>query len=69
MQKGFHEPGEKVRRFYKSVEVREADGRFDVLLDGRSPRSNRGTKLSAPTRALAELCAEEWASQIGRAHV
>lgn len=63
VQKGFHEPGEKPRRFYKAVEVREGVGGFEVLLDGRSPRSNRGTKLSAPTRALAELCAEEWAAQ------
>jgi chaperone required for assembly of F1-ATPase len=63
VQKGFHEPGEKPRRFYKSVEVREADGAFEVLLDGRSPRSTQGARLIAPTRALAELCAEEWDAQ------
>lgn len=63
MQKGFHEPADKVRRFYKAVEVRETEGGFEVLLDGRSPRSARGTKLTGPTRALAELCAEEWAGQ------
>lgn len=63
MQKGFHEPGEKPRRFYKSVEVAEGEGGFQVLLDGRSPRSSKGAKLVAPTRVLAELCAEEWARQ------
>lgn len=63
VQKGFHEPGEKPRRFYKTVEVRPGPGGFEVLLDGRSPRSAKGAKLSAPTRALAEICAEEWAGQ------
>ena len=63
MQKGFHEPGEKVKRFYKSAEARAGEGGFDVLLDGRSPRSARGTKLTAPTLALAQLVAEEWAGQ------
>ncbi|HEX5377081.1 MAG TPA: ATP12 family protein [Phenylobacterium sp.] len=63
MQKGFHEPGEKPRRFYKTVEVREGEGGFQVLLDGRSPRSTRGAPLILPTRALAELCAQEWAGQ------
>jgi chaperone required for assembly of F1-ATPase len=67
-QKGFHEPGEKPRRFYKAVEVRPVaagmgEGGFEVLLDGRSPRSSKGAKLTAPTQALAELCAEEWARQ------
>ena len=61
--KGFIEPGEKPRRFYKAVEVREVEGGFVVALDGRSVRSPRGAKLVAPTRALAELCAEDWASQ------
>lgn len=63
MQKGFHEPGEKPRRFYKAVEVRPGEGGFQVLLDGRSPRSSKGAKLWGPTQALAELCAEEWAAQ------
>ena len=63
MVKGFKEPGEKPRRFYKTVEVREADGGFEVTLDGRILRSPRGGKLVAPTRAIAEMCAEEWAAQ------
>ena len=63
MQKGFHEPGEKPRRFYKAVDVRPGEGGFQVLLDGRSPRSAKGAKLSAPTEALAQMLAEEWAAQ------
>lgn len=63
MQKGFHEPGEKPRRFYASVTVAEGEGGFQVLLDGRSPRSSKGARLWAPTRALAEICAQEWARQ------
>lgn len=63
MQKGFKEPGEKPRRFYNTVEVREADGGFEVTLDGRILRSPRGGKLVAPTRAIAQMCAEEWAAQ------
>ncbi len=63
MAKGFKEPGEKPRRFYKTVEVRAADDGFEVTLDGRILRSPRGGKLVAPTRAIAEMCAEEWAGQ------
>jgi chaperone required for assembly of F1-ATPase len=63
VQKGYHEPGEKPRRFYKAVEVRAGEGGFEVLLDGRSPRSAKGARLTAPTRALAEMLAEEWAGQ------
>jgi chaperone required for assembly of F1-ATPase len=63
VQKGFHEPGEMPRRFYKAVEVRPGEGGFQVLLDGRSPRSAKGAKLSAPTQALAQMLAQEWAGQ------
>jgi chaperone required for assembly of F1-ATPase len=65
MQKGFHEPGEKPRRFYKTVEgapVAEAGG-FTVLLDGRNLRTPRGARLILPTRALADQVAAEWAVQ------
>jgi len=62
-ERGFHEPGEKPRRFYKLVTVRAGEAGFDVLLDGRSPHSSQGVALTAPTRALADLLAEEWATQ------
>lgn len=61
--KGFIEPGEKPRRFYKDVTVAQGPEGWSVLLDGRSPRSSRGAALSAPTRVLAELAAAEWAAQ------
>ncbi len=63
MQKGFIEPGEKPRRFYKDVTVVSEDGGFSVKLDGRNVRSPKGGKLSVPTAALAELVAAEWAGQ------
>jgi chaperone required for assembly of F1-ATPase len=63
VRKGFHEPAEKPRRFYKAVEVAEADGGWAVLLDGRRLRTPRAEPMALPTRALAELVAEEWAAQ------
>lgn len=63
MQKGFIEPGEKPRRFYRDVAVAEAAGRFEVLLDGRSVKTPKGGRLAAPSRPVAEQIAEEWAEQ------
>ena len=62
-QKGFIEPGEKPRRFYSEVSVGQGPAGWNVLLDGRPPRSSRGAVLTAPTRAIAELAASEWAGQ------
>jgi chaperone required for assembly of F1-ATPase len=64
MRKGFHEPVEKPRRFYKAVEVAETEGRFAVMLDGRAVRTPGGARLMLPSRALAEQVAEEWAAQV-----
>jgi chaperone required for assembly of F1-ATPase len=67
VQKGFREPGEKPRRFYKDVTVAavpQADGGgFAVQLDGREVRGPKGERLVLPTGALAELVAAEWAAQ------
>jgi len=63
MRKGFHEPVEKPRRFYKTVEVAEAEGGFAVLLDGRALRTPGGTRLLVPTRAIADQLAAEWDAQ------
>jgi chaperone required for assembly of F1-ATPase len=63
MRKGFHEPQEKPRRFYKSVETAAADGGHAVLLDGRALKTPGGTRLVLPTAALAQQVAEEWAEQ------
>lgn len=63
MRKGFHEPVEKPRRFYKAVEVAEAEGGFAVLLDGRALRTPGGVRLILPGRKLADEIAAEWAAQ------
>lgn len=52
-----------VRRFYKDVSVGEAEGGFAVLLDGRTLKTPAKAPFVAPTRALAEACAQEWVAQ------
>jgi chaperone required for assembly of F1-ATPase len=49
------------RRFYESVELREADGLHALFLDGRGALTPGKTKLASPNRALMERVAEEWA--------
>lgn len=51
------------RRFYKTASVVERDGGFGIALDARTLRTPAGAVFAAPTRALADLCAEEWAAQ------
>jgi chaperone required for assembly of F1-ATPase len=63
LAKGFHEPGEKPRRFYAAVSVAPAEGGYAVLLDDRQLRGPRGGRVILPTRALADQVAEEWAGQ------
>jgi chaperone required for assembly of F1-ATPase len=49
------------RRFYTSATV--ADDGAGIMLDARRPKTPRGAAFSAPTRALAEAMAAEWAAQ------
>ncbi|MBJ7410270.1 MAG: ATPase [Phenylobacterium sp.] len=63
MRKGFHEPAEKPRRFYKAVTVIEAGGGWQVQLDGRNLRTPKASLMVLPTRAVAEQVAAEWAAQ------
>jgi len=49
-----------MKRFYKSVSV--GDGNT-VLLDARTLKTPRGGSLDLPTRALAEVIADEWRMQ------
>jgi chaperone required for assembly of F1-ATPase len=52
------------RRFYKRAEVVAVEGGgFALKLDGRSARTPGKRPLVAPTRAVAELIAAEWAAQ------
>jgi len=52
-----------MRRFYKSVEVGEAEGGFEILLDRRPVRTPARQPLRVPTRALADAIAREWEAQ------
>lgn len=63
MRRGFHEPADKPRRFYKAVSVEPAPEGFEVRLDARTVRTPKGGKLALPTRALADQVAAEWAAQ------
>jgi chaperone required for assembly of F1-ATPase len=51
------------RRFYKQASVTETPDGFGVALDERTLRTPGGRVFLAPTRALAQLCADEWAAQ------
>lgn len=52
-----------MKRFYDEVAVTEVDDGWQVTLDGRGLRTvNRGHQI-VPTRALADMLAEEWARQ------
>ncbi|MBM3528899.1 MAG: ATPase [Alphaproteobacteria bacterium] len=50
-------------RFYKTAEVREAEGGHAVTLDGKPVRTPARRTLAAPSRELAELIAAEWDAQ------
>lgn len=52
-----------MKRFWKEVSVKEADGGWRVALDGRPIRTQAGNPQIVPTRALAQMLAAEWAAQ------
>jgi chaperone required for assembly of F1-ATPase len=51
-----------VKRFWTKAEAIERDGGWGVELDGKPLRTPARVPLNAPTRALAEVIAEEWDS-------
>lgn len=51
------------RRFYEKVDIGGEPGGFRVLLDGKPVRTPARRTLAAPTRALAQALADEWAAQ------
>jgi len=53
----------EIRRFYREAGVIEADGGWALTLDGRTARTPAKNRLIAPTRAIAERIAAEWAEQ------
>ena len=52
-----------IRRFYKDVTLTKAAGGFQVMLDKRGVKTVGGAAQIAPTQALAEALAAEWARQ------
>jgi chaperone required for assembly of F1-ATPase len=63
LRKGFHEPAEKPRRFYKAVTVASVEGGWQVQLDGRNLRTPKAKLMVLPTRAVADQIADEWTAQ------
>jgi chaperone required for assembly of F1-ATPase len=53
----------QIKRFYQTAAVGEVEGGYALLLDGRGARTPAKYKLVAPTRAIAETIAAEWAGQ------
>lgn len=51
------------KRFWKLVEIGDAEGGFAILLDGRTVRTPGKKQLVAPTRAAASAAAAEWEAQ------
>ncbi len=56
-------PAKAINRFYETVTLNETDGRFAVVLDGRTARTIGKNPLAAPTEALGEAVAGEWRAQ------
>jgi len=52
-----------MKRFWKAVDIEQADGGWQVTLDGRPLRTQGGGAQIVPARNLAELLAAEWAAQ------
>jgi chaperone required for assembly of F1-ATPase len=51
------------KRFWKQVDVEQREDGHAVVLDGRAIKTPAKASLVVPTRALAELIAEEWHAQ------
>lgn len=55
--------GWAAKRFWKETTVGDADGGFQVLLDGRAVKTPAKSSLVVPSRALADAMAAEWDAQ------
>ena len=49
-----------MKRFWRTVEAREEDGHWSILLDGKPLRTPARVPLELPTKALADAIAAEW---------
>ena len=54
---------EAPKRFYAEASVIETESGFALALDGRTAKTPARAPLAAPTRALGEAVAAEWAAQ------
>ena len=54
-----------MKRFWESARAAEAEGRFNILLDGRPVRLPGGAPLSIASAPLAEAIAAEWTAAGG----
>lgn len=54
-----------MKRFYREVTLSEADGGWQVALDGRGIKTAMGAAQVAPTQVLATALAREWEQQGG----
>jgi chaperone required for assembly of F1-ATPase len=61
--KGFREPGDRPKRFWKAAGVAEVEGGHAVQLDGRTPKTPAGRPLVLPTAETARRVAAEWDRQ------
>lgn len=52
-----------MKRFYRQVDVTEAEGGWQVMLDGRGVKTQGGRPQLVPTRAMAAAMAREWSDQ------
>jgi chaperone required for assembly of F1-ATPase len=52
-----------MKRFYKAVALADANGGFEIRLDGRPVKTPARAALALPTRSLAEAVAGEWEAQ------
>lgn len=53
----------KLKRFYETVTVVDANGGFAIALDGRPVRTPAKSLLAVPTAGLAQAVAAEWEAQ------
>jgi len=51
------------KRFWKTVDIAPRDGGFTVMLDGREIKTPAKAPLVVPTRAFAQMIAQEWEAQ------
>ncbi|MDE1467044.1 ATP12 family chaperone protein [Aurantiacibacter sp. D1-12] len=52
-----------MKKFWKEVSIAEVEGGWQVTLDGRGIKTQRGAAQVVPTQEAAELLAEEWRAQ------